>query len=158
MDVYRCAPINTVVPKEANLFQDNKLRAAVEFVFLGGTGYPVIAAIDQAGFPEAFPFQTFRGDALGDHVPHGGVVPTPGERQVRALFVTGGNPLITMPNAGRLKRAFGELELLVTLDIYRNETGSLAHYTLPCTSPLERPEATVASSSGGSELGSAYCC
>jgi formate dehydrogenase len=65
---------------------------------------------------------------------------TPGDRQLRALFVTGGNPLITMANAGRLKKAFGELELLVTLDLFRNETGSLAHYTLPCTSPLERPD------------------
>jgi formate dehydrogenase len=65
---------------------------------------------------------------------------TPGDRQLRALFVTGGNPLITMANAGRLRKAFQELELLVTLDIYRNETGSLAHYTLPCTTPLERPD------------------
>ena len=65
---------------------------------------------------------------------------TPGERQVRALFVTGGNPLLTMPNAGRLERALKDLELLVTLDIYKNETGSLAHYVLPCTSPLERPD------------------
>ena len=65
---------------------------------------------------------------------------TPGERQVRALFVTGGNPLITMANAGRMKRAFEDLELLVTLDIYRNETGSLAHYTLPATTPMERPD------------------
>lgn len=65
---------------------------------------------------------------------------TPGDRQVRALFVTGGNPLITMPNAGRLKRAFEDLELLVTLDLFRNETGSLAHYVLPCTSPFERPD------------------
>ncbi len=67
-------------------------------------------------------------------------IETPGPGQLRALFVTGGNPLITMPNAGRLKRAFEQLELLVTLDIYRNETGSLAHYTLPCTSPYERPD------------------
>jgi anaerobic selenocysteine-containing dehydrogenase len=65
---------------------------------------------------------------------------TPGDRQVRALFVTGGNPLITMANAGKLKKAFEDLELLVTLDLFRNETGSLAHYTLPCTSPLERPD------------------
>lgn len=65
---------------------------------------------------------------------------TPGDRQVRALFVTGGNPLITMANAGRLKKAFGELELLVTLDLFRNETGSMAHYVLPATSPLERPD------------------
>jgi len=59
---------------------------------------------------------------------------------VRALFVTGGNPLITMANAGRLRDAFGKLELLVTLDLFRNETGSVAHYVLPCTSPLERPD------------------
>jgi len=65
---------------------------------------------------------------------------TPGDKQLRALFVTGGNPLITMANAGRLKKAFGELELLVTVDIFRNETGSLAHYVLPATSPLERPD------------------
>ena len=65
---------------------------------------------------------------------------TPGDRQVRALFVTGGNPLITMANAGRLREAFEKLELLVTLDLFKNETGSLAHYVLPCTSPLERPD------------------
>jgi formate dehydrogenase len=45
-----------------------------------------------------------------------------------------------MANAGRLKKAFSQLELLVTLDLFRNETGSLAHYVLPCTSPLERPD------------------
>jgi formate dehydrogenase len=65
---------------------------------------------------------------------------TPGEGQIRALFVTGGNPLITMPNAGRLREALGQLELLVTVDIYRNETGSLAHYLLPATSPFERAD------------------
>ena len=65
---------------------------------------------------------------------------TPGPKQVRALFVTGGNPLITMANAGRLKRAFESLELLVVLDILPTETASLAHYVLPCTSPLERPD------------------
>jgi formate dehydrogenase len=81
--------------------------------------------------------------AVNDAFP-GGVMAdeilTPGDRQLRALFVTGGNPLITMPNSGRLATAFRELELLVTLDIYRNETGSLAHYNLPCTSPFERPD------------------
>lgn len=65
---------------------------------------------------------------------------TPGRGQVRALFVTGGNPLLTMANGGRLREAFSKLELLVTLDIFRTETGSLAHYTLPCTSPLQRPD------------------
>jgi anaerobic selenocysteine-containing dehydrogenase len=76
----------------------------------------------------------FPGGVLADEIL------TPGPRQVRALFVTGGNPLITMANAGRLRRAFAELPLLVTLDIFRSETGSLAHYVLPATSPLERPD------------------
>ncbi len=65
---------------------------------------------------------------------------TPGERQVRALFVTGGNPLLTMANSERLRAAFEQLELLVVTDITLNETASLAHYVLPATSPLERPD------------------
>jgi formate dehydrogenase len=65
---------------------------------------------------------------------------TPGPRQVRALFVTGGNPLLMMANAGRLRQALGELELLVVTDLFLNETASLAHYVLPATSPLQRPD------------------
>ena len=65
---------------------------------------------------------------------------TPGTGQVRALFVTGGNPMLTMANGGRLRDAFSKLELLVTLDIFRSETGELAHYNLPCTSPMQRPD------------------
>jgi len=76
----------------------------------------------------------FPGGVLADEIL------TPGPGQVRALFVTGGNPLITMADAGRLRDAFASLELLVTVDIYRNETGSLAHYTLPATDPLQRAD------------------
>lgn len=65
---------------------------------------------------------------------------TPGPGQLKALFVTGGNPLITMANSARLKTAFESLELLVTLDIYQNETGSVADYVLPATDPLQRPD------------------
>ena len=77
---------------------------------------------------------TFPGGILADEILE------PGDRQIRALFVTGGNPLLTMANSNRLREAFQKLELLVTLDIFPNETGSLAHYMLPCTSPLERPD------------------
>lgn len=76
----------------------------------------------------------FPGGVLADEIV------TPGPGQIRALIVTGGNPLITMADAGRLREAFGSLDLLVTLDIYRNETGSIAHYTLPCTDPLQRAD------------------
>ena len=65
---------------------------------------------------------------------------TPGKDQIKALFVTGGNPLMTMANGERLKKAFESLELLVVTDIYMNETASQAHYVLPATSPLQRPD------------------
>jgi len=65
---------------------------------------------------------------------------TPGRDQIKALFVTGGNPLMTMPNADRLSTALEQLEMLVVTDIYLNETASLAHYVLPATSPLQRPD------------------
>ncbi len=65
---------------------------------------------------------------------------TEGDGQVRALFVTGGNPLITMANSGRLRDAFESLDLLVTVDIFLNETGSVADWVLPATAPFQRPD------------------
>ena len=57
------------------------------------------------------------------------------------LFVTGGNPLLTMARSDRLRDAFQSLELLVVvLDIFPSETASIADVVLPCTSPLERPD------------------
>jgi formate dehydrogenase len=76
----------------------------------------------------------FPGGVLADEIL------TAGPGQVRSLFVTGGNPLLTMANAGRLRKALDELELLVVTDIFLNETASLAHYVLPATSPLQRPD------------------
>jgi formate dehydrogenase len=76
----------------------------------------------------------FPGGILADEIE------TPGPKQVRGLFVTGGNPLITMANAGRLRRAFESLDLLVALDVLPTETASVAHYVLPATAPLQRPD------------------
>ncbi len=76
----------------------------------------------------------FAGGLLADEIL------TEGPGQLRALFVTGGNPLLTMANSGRLKEAFSKLELLVVLDILPNETASLAHWMLPCTVPFQRPD------------------
>ncbi len=65
---------------------------------------------------------------------------TEGTDQIKGMFVTGGNPLLTMANSHRLRDALSKLELLVVTDIYLNETASLAHYALPATSPLQRPD------------------
>ncbi len=81
--------------------------------------------------------------SVNDSIP-GGIMAdeifTPGDRQLKALFVTGGNPLITMANSERLREAFKELELLVVLDIQPSETASVATHVLPCTSPFQRPD------------------
>lgn len=76
----------------------------------------------------------FPGGVLADEIL------TPGPRQVKALFVTGGNPLMTMPNAGRLREALRALSLLVVVDVFLTETASEADWVLPATSPLERPD------------------
>ncbi len=65
---------------------------------------------------------------------------TPGKGQLKALFVTGGNPLITMANSERLRKAFRQLELLVCLDILPGETCQEAHYQLPCSDPFQRAD------------------
>ncbi len=63
---------------------------------------------------------------------------TPGHGQLRGLFVSAGNPLLSCPNGAKLREAFSKLELLVSIDLFRNETAQLAHYVLPVTSFLER--------------------
>jgi anaerobic selenocysteine-containing dehydrogenase len=66
---------------------------------------------------------------------------TPGEGQVRALFCVAGNPLLTVPNGrGKLTRGLEALELLVVIDIFRNETANHAHYVLPGTSAFQRAD------------------
>ncbi len=63
-----------------------------------------------------------------------------GER-VRALIVEASNPLLACANPdGRLEEAFKNLELLVSIDLFRNETANLAHYILPAATWMERPE------------------
>ncbi|MEQ8711951.1 MAG: molybdopterin-dependent oxidoreductase [Cyclobacteriaceae bacterium] len=82
-------------------------------------------------------------DSVNDAFPGGLLadeILTPGENQIKALVVTGGNPLITMPNSERLKKAFQSLELLICLDIQPGETCSVATHVLPCTDPLQRPD------------------
>lgn len=65
-------------------------------------------------------------------------IETPGPGQIRALFVVAGNPVLSTPNGGRLAKALDGLDLMVSIDIYRNATSAHAHYILPPSGPLER--------------------
>jgi anaerobic selenocysteine-containing dehydrogenase len=69
---------------------------------------------------------------------------TPGEGQVRALVTVCGNPCLSTPNAGRLTDALGQLDFMVSLDVYLNETTRHADVVLPGPTPLERPHYDLA--------------
>jgi anaerobic selenocysteine-containing dehydrogenase len=62
---------------------------------------------------------------------------TPGAGQVRALLTVAGNPVLSTPHGTRLERALAQLEFMVSIDCYLNETTRHAHVILPPTSALE---------------------
>jgi anaerobic selenocysteine-containing dehydrogenase len=72
---------------------------------------------------------------------------TPGPGQVRALFTFAGNPVLSTPNGGQLDAALEQLEFMVSIDLYINETSRHAHLILPPASPLERSHYDIALSS-----------
>ena len=65
-------------------------------------------------------------------------IETPGEGQVRALVTIGGNPALSTPDSDRLSAALEDLEFMVSVDIYCNETTRHADVILPPPSLLER--------------------
>jgi anaerobic selenocysteine-containing dehydrogenase len=69
---------------------------------------------------------------------------TAGEGQVRALITVAGNPCVSTPNAGRLAEALRQLDFMVSLDIYLNETSRHADVILPGPTALERPHYDIA--------------
>lgn len=65
---------------------------------------------------------------------------TPGDGQIRALFVAGGNPVSAIPDQAKVERAFGDLDLLVTIDPYMTTTAQLSHYVLPPSTFFEHAD------------------
>jgi anaerobic selenocysteine-containing dehydrogenase len=65
-------------------------------------------------------------------------IDTPGDEQVRALITISGNPVVSTPNSGRLNQALQQLDFMVSLDVYVNETTRHADVILPAPSPLRR--------------------
>jgi len=63
--------------------------------------------------------------------------------RIRALFVSAGNPVHSLPNGKALEEALPKLDLIVSVDIYPNQTSQYAHYVLPATDMLERSDFPV---------------
>lgn len=62
---------------------------------------------------------------------------------VRALISIAGNPALSFAGGSAVAEALGELDLLVSIDLYRNATGELAHVNLPAADWFERPDLNV---------------
>ncbi len=58
-------------------------------------------------------------------------IETPGEGQIRAMIVIGGNPVSSNPDSTRVARAFESLDFHVSVDMYVNETSRHADVILP---------------------------
>jgi anaerobic selenocysteine-containing dehydrogenase len=65
-------------------------------------------------------------------------ITTPGEGQVRALITVAGNPALSAPNSDQLQRAFDQLDFMVSVDPYLNETTRHADVILPGPSVLAK--------------------
>ncbi len=62
---------------------------------------------------------------------------TEGEGQIKAMVTVAGNPILSTPNGQQLDRAFEQLDYVVSVDIYINETTRHANIILPPTTGLE---------------------
>jgi len=68
----------------------------------------------------------------------------PGEGQVRAMILTGGNMVMSAPGGQALVDALQQLDLIVALDLYQTESNRYADYILPVPSFLERDDYPMA--------------
>ncbi|HEY8427529.1 MAG TPA: molybdopterin-dependent oxidoreductase [Sandaracinaceae bacterium] len=84
------------------------------------------------GFPTVF--DSLPGGILADEIL------TEGAERVRALVVIAGDPLRSIPGAGRLAHALERLEAVVCVDLFESLTGKHADVLLPSTSWLERAD------------------
>ncbi len=65
---------------------------------------------------------------------------TPGDGQVRALIVNGGNPALVFSNTERTVEALKGLDLLVCLDLFESATARYADYVMAVKHPFERDD------------------
>ncbi|MBJ20623.1 MAG: molybdopterin-dependent oxidoreductase [bacterium] len=102
----------------------------------------------EAGRP-AEAFEQSRYETIAQGIPEiGGQLPcgllaeeieeaSAGEKRMRGLVTTMGNPVLSAPNGERLAAALDELDFMLSIDIYLNETSRHADLIMPSTVQLE---------------------
>jgi len=116
----------------------------------GGAMFPLPAHDSGRGRGKGRGFVTGRRRSrVGDHPEVRGEFPaaalpeevlTPGDGRVRALVTVAGNPALSIPDSSRVAEALADLEFMVSVDPYRNETTRFANVILPPPGPLERTD------------------
>jgi len=66
-------------------------------------------------------------------------IATPGEGQIKALITVAGNPVLSTPGGHRLDEVLPQLDAMIAVDLWLNETTRHADVILPGPSPLEVP-------------------
>jgi anaerobic selenocysteine-containing dehydrogenase len=66
-------------------------------------------------------------------------IATPGEGQIKALITVAGNPVLSTPGGHRLDEVLPQLDAMIAVDLWLNETTRHADVILPGPSPLETP-------------------
>lgn len=79
-------------------------------------------------------------EVWGRKSPYGVItmVPEAIPEKLKAFYVVGGNPLVSMADSNAFREAFRRLDLLVVHDMFMTETAKEAHYVLPACSHLEK--------------------
>lgn len=58
--------------------------------------------------------------------------------RIKAIWIAGTNPLVSMPNLHQVQRALANAELVITQDCYETETTQIADFVLPAAQWIER--------------------
>lgn len=66
-------------------------------------------------------------------------IATPGEGQIKALITVAGNPVLSTPAGHKLDEVLPQLDAMISVDLWLNETTRHADVILPGLSPLEQP-------------------
>jgi len=112
----------------------------------GGAMFPMPAHVPVSSQPKAKGFKIGRWNSRVKGLPEvmgefpaatlADEIQTPGEGQVRSLLTVAANPVISNPNSRRLDKALANLDFMVSVDFYLNETTRHANVILPPASPL----------------------
>ena len=108
---------------------------------------------DAGCLPNAFPgYQTVSKDTVAKFASAWGNHPLPADKgmvvidmveaamdgRLKAMYITGENPLLSEPDLHHAEEAFKKLEFLVVQDIFMHETAEIADVVLPATSFAEK--------------------